>query len=174
VDHVDLLKLPDIRVFRNWRDAPKGALLQISFGGEIYVGMRTTYKVANGEPDALLILAGDDVGELVTDAYLSGPALDVGAELEIVACDPAPFETTNIPQLPAGALFRHLQYDAAYFVWIKLPDGHGLGRGAVCVLSDRPECPVGECYPQMDRTKLLGVAPRVAVKLRDPRKRPSK
>jgi hypothetical protein len=170
MNHVDLLRLPDIRIFRNWRDAPKGALLQMSVLDQIIIGMRTTYQVADRDA-ALLIVAGDAAGVLVVpDARQIGPALDIGAKVEIVACDPAPFETRHTPQLSTGALFRHVRNDKVYFVWFIFPNEHGLGgvgSGGVCVASNDPNCPVGECVPDMDRTKLLGVAPRITVKLRE-------
>jgi hypothetical protein len=165
VDHLDVLQLSDVRLYDTWTKAPLGTLLQMRVVDQIIVGVRTTYKVANGKLDALLVVGGVNAGELITDAYISGPALDVGANLEIIAIDPAPFETAPVQKLPPGSLLRYPDVDDIYFVWIKLYQG--IGSGGVCIASSSSKCAVGTCYPHLDRSKLIGVAAKIDVRPRD-------
>lgn len=161
MDHLDALTLPEIRIFNRWTDAPKGALLQMMAGDHIVVGMRTTFKAANGEPNALLVLSGHGPGELITDAYLDGPALDVSDKFEIAAVEPAPVESVNFGKLPAGALLRHTQKPGTFFVWFVMGDSKV--SGAICVASDIPDCDAGDCFPQLSKNAVLVVAKRVTV-----------
>jgi hypothetical protein len=159
MEFLQILKLSDINIHNPWTNAPKGTILQMISGDGVVIGMRTTY----GEPDALIILAGKHAGELITDANLTGPALDLGElgeQVEIVACDPAPRLSATVE---AGFLCRHRTSPNVYFVWGKFA---GRSAGGVCVASDDPKSPVGECYPNLGQTTVIAIG-RVDLRLRE-------
>jgi len=165
MDHIDTLRLSDVRLYDNWASAPRGTLLQMRVADQIIAGMRTSYPSGNGEPDAFLVLGGEHAGEMISDEYLRGvSALDVSSLLEIVAIRPAPFECAKVNQLPHGALLRYPDRDI-YFVWLTMQKG--TGSGAVCVVSNDPKCPVGTCVPQLNKNRLIGIATKVDLRLRE-------
>jgi hypothetical protein len=165
MDYVDILRFSDVRPLDVWTRAPIGAFLQLRIADQITAGMRTTYPAVNGEPDAFLVLGGKHAGEMISDEYLRGvAALDVSLLLEIVAIDPAPFQCATINQMPHGALLRYPDTDV-YFVWLMMQKG--TGSGAVCVASNDPKCPVGSCYPQINKNRLIGIASKVDLRLRE-------
>ncbi len=150
------MKLGDIKIYNPWAHAPNGTILQIIAGERVIVGMRTTYKAENGDQDALLILGGEHAGELIVEAYLNGPALDIGAQVEIIAREVIPFGTTAIPFLRAGVLLRHETETNVYFVWSRFPEG--TNSGSICIASDNPNFLIGGSYPHLDKSQLIGVA----------------
>lgn len=164
MDHIDVLRLGDVHVFANWALAPLGTLLQMRLGDQTIVGMRANYETDNGAPDALLVLGDEYKGVLITDAHLSGAALDVTSQLEIVAVNPWVFNCALVNPLPHGALLQYPDKRGLYFVWIKVQAGSG--SGGVCVVSNDPNCPVGTGYSRLDKNKLIGVG-EVGLRLRD-------
>ncbi len=103
-------------------------------GERVIVGMRAAYKAENGEQDALLILGGEHAGELIVEAYLNGPALDIGAQVEIIAREAIPFGTTAIPFLRAGVLLRHETGTNVYFVVFRKERALGASASRATIL----------------------------------------
>jgi hypothetical protein len=134
----------------------------MAYRDKIIVGMRTGYDAANGRIHALVIIAGDDVGTLLTGTHLNGAALDIGKQVEIVASDPAPFELV-IPNLKAGALLCDQSSTSVYYILAKSP----VGSGRVCLASADSKFPVGEFYQHFDINTLIGIDNRIDLKLRD-------
>jgi hypothetical protein len=166
MDHIDTLRLSDVRLYRPWTTAPLGAILQMKAIKEIIVGMRSRYKTANAVSDAIVVLGGDRAGELITDQYLVGAALDVSSLVELIAIDAVPFECREGVPLPQGASLRHAEKEGTYFVWTMVHGG-AMTLGGLCVASDDKSYPIGTCDNELDKNKLIGVAQKTDLRLRE-------
>jgi hypothetical protein len=153
MEHLEDIKLDDIKIYNPWAEAPKGTILQVLVDDHIHIGMRVT--------DALLIIAGKRAGDLIDDENLMGAALDIGEAVEIVAREPVPFGQDS-SRLKPGTLLRSKA--KVYFVSIA---SQGVPCGFVCVASDDPTIhSVGEHVSYLSPSDYMGVAQKIGIRLR--------
>jgi hypothetical protein len=163
MNRLETLALDDIRLVTRWTLAPAGSLLQMIVDGETVIGMRTSYQVANGTPDALVILAGERVGQVMTE--ITGPALDVSEAVEIIVIDPMALSPSSGQIVQHGVVLTNPSATGLYFVWLMLGKGHG--AGGLCIASQTPSLSYGSCYPALDQNKLVIVGAKVGVRLKE-------
>jgi hypothetical protein len=117
MDFLDKINISKMKHYGNWSEAPFGALLQVLESGASAVGMRTEFPMGPTTLDALLVLTGARLGTLLVGRELSGPAVDVSALIEIVACDAAPTFRTPGLTMTGGMLLGETARSGTYFVW---------------------------------------------------------
>jgi hypothetical protein len=141
MDFLDKINISKMKHYDNRSEAPLGALLQVLESGGRAVGMRTEFPNGPTTLDAaLLVLTGARLGTLLVGEEVSGPAIDVSALIEIVACDAAPtFRTRGLP-MTGGMLLGPTARSGTYFVWAvrtAAPGSLQEDLGAVCVRDDQ-------------------------------------
>jgi hypothetical protein len=94
------------------------------------LGFRCDWKIPAETQKCLLILSGSNVGKLVTDKSISGPALDVTELVEIVAVKPTPFLTAK---MKPGMLFSH---GGGFYIWFEAMVGSG--AAFMCIAHTSP------------------------------------
>ncbi|HEY1942789.1 MAG TPA: hypothetical protein VGH40_11760 [Roseiarcus sp.] len=114
--------------------------------------------------DALLIVSGSRAGRMYVGADLSGPAIDVSAQLEIIAVDAAPTTPAQGFQATPGMLMAYPTAPQVYFIWTTGENGEALGP--VCVRTERTGPVVGECFPKLSWTDLVVLSLKVDVAFR--------
>lgn len=149
----DQILLSQIRLLAEWRNAKKGALLQMWIDESLEMGVRCNFKAINGTREGLLILLGSNAGKLVIDGYLQGSALDVSELVEIVAVNPCTIPPHS--ELLPGALYEHT---GSYYVWFNMWKGSGNG---FIRLTD------GENFMTLPAADRIAVAPRTSFILKE-------
>jgi hypothetical protein len=148
MDFLDKINISEMKHYDNWSEAPLGALLQVLESGASAVGMRTEFpRGPTTTSDALLVLTGARLGTLLVEGEMSGPAIDVSALIEIVACDAAP--TFRAPGRPmtGGMLLGATARSGTYLVWAvgaAAPGSRQEDLGAVCVRDDHESSAKGK------------------------------
>jgi hypothetical protein len=169
MEFLERINLSEIAFYERWTDAKLGALLQVTIDGDPIVGMRTNLprEGPGAAYNALLIVSGAKAGRMLVGQEVEGPAIDVGAQLEIVACSAAPARPKPGTKAAQGMLLAYPGKIRSYFVWAVGSDYTDLG--GVCVRSDRLDTSVGKYIPGLNWAELIILSSRVDVALRSDR-----
>ncbi|MFZ0692535.1 MAG: hypothetical protein WAN51_00020 [Alphaproteobacteria bacterium] len=160
MSHLEEASLSELRVVDPWSSAALGTLLQMGVKESVEVGVRCNFKAANGTVDGIVIVTGKNVGKLVTDAYLQGPAFDVSELLEIVAKEPGSLPPIMGGPKP-GMLFR---YEGGYFIWFNALEGHG--SGFICIARETGRELIGEHIQSLAAEGRVSIAQMTNVRRR--------
>jgi hypothetical protein len=158
---LDALSLSEIRVVNPWSSARHGALLRMSVGRRLEIGVRCNYKATDATSEALVIVSGENTGKIAI-ADLNGPALDLSELLEIVAIDPTVLGA--ITSLEPGSLYRYGRDRAGYFIRFDALRGHG--NGFICIADETGENRLGEHFRSLPSDELIYIARTVDVRSR--------
>ncbi len=88
-------RISELKVVVSSEQAPVGTLLQIREQKLDIIGMRCEIAVNGSRRPYFLPLRGDQRGELIEGALLTGPALDVSSLVDVAVIEPAPRRLTD-------------------------------------------------------------------------------
>lgn len=164
VTHLESITPDKLRVIDSWRNAPAGSVLQVTAGtpnGDVpLIGMHC-FSEPNGS--YILVLDGDDRGQLVSGKPLLGPALVITDLVNIQIKEPCPTSLGQWNTFPVGFVCERGAGSGHLYVGCQTPEQ----RVFVCLRDPSGTTPVGKIIFKLQDHNLFVIG-RTEVSLKKP------